>query len=257
MSDVHTQRPARGSVAHLTDFQVIELRRYTIQPGERDHFALYFESYFPEAFEQLGSLIYGHFLERDNPAGFTWIRGFHDLEAQATADAAFYGGPLWREHGPTMNDRLIDHTNVLLLRPLHPERGLLVLPAVDPVYERQGSQGVVVAHLFAVKAESATSFARQAEEACAMYRTAGAREAGVLVTLDEANRYPSLPVRTDGPFFVWLGIVQDNQAVAERVLPLAEQISQSLARTGQLRAVPEIIVLDPTSRSRMRWLVEE
>jgi hypothetical protein len=43
----------------LTDFQVIEFRRYTIRDGEREHFAQYFESYFPEAFQQLGAVAVG------------------------------------------------------------------------------------------------------------------------------------------------------------------------------------------------------
>jgi hypothetical protein len=38
----------------LADFQVIEFRRYTIRDGEREHFAQYFESYFPEAFHNWG-----------------------------------------------------------------------------------------------------------------------------------------------------------------------------------------------------------
>ena len=50
----------------LTDFQVIEFRRYTIRDGEREHFAQYFESYFPEAFQQLGAVAVGQFLERGN-----------------------------------------------------------------------------------------------------------------------------------------------------------------------------------------------
>ena len=40
----------------LTDFQVVEFRRYTIRDGEREHFAQYFESFFPEAFQQLGAI---------------------------------------------------------------------------------------------------------------------------------------------------------------------------------------------------------
>jgi hypothetical protein len=52
-------QPKNGSPepsAHLSDFQAIELRRYTIKEGGREHFAQYFESYFPEAFQQLGAI---------------------------------------------------------------------------------------------------------------------------------------------------------------------------------------------------------
>lgn len=36
---------------------IVELRRYVITPGERDNFAQHFESYFPEAFQQLAARV--------------------------------------------------------------------------------------------------------------------------------------------------------------------------------------------------------
>jgi hypothetical protein len=53
-------------VKHLNDFQVIEFRRYIVKEGEREHFAEYFESYFPEAFQQLGAIAFGQFFESKN-----------------------------------------------------------------------------------------------------------------------------------------------------------------------------------------------
>lgn len=250
------EKDSMRHTGHLRDFQVFELRRYTVKPEERGHFARYFESYFPEAFEQLGSLVHGHFLERGKPSGFTWIRGFHDIEARATVSEAFYGGPLWKEHSATMNDRLIDHTNVLLLRPLRPERAITVLPAVDAVREGTGARGVVVAQVFALRGGSVDAFAKQAEATFASYRAAGAREAGVLVTLDVPNNFPRLPFRTDGPYLVWLGILKDDEALETRFKPLLEESHRSLSATGLLRGDPELLVLDPASRSRLRWFAE-
>ena len=248
---------AMDRTKHLTDFQVIEFRRYTIKDGEREHFAEYFESYFPEAFQQMGAIAFGQFFERKNPVGFTWMRGFKNTDARAVINAGFYYGPLWREHALTMNSLMVDSNNVLLLRPLSPERGVTVLPSVDPVAERKGAQGVVVAQIFAVKANSVDAFARQAEATFAGYRAAGAREAGVLVTLDTPNNFPQLPVRTDGPYLVWLGVVKDNQTLEAQFTPLAERSLQSLSATGLLRGAPELVILDPTRRSRLRWLAEE
>jgi NIPSNAP len=243
-----------ATVAHLKDFQVIELRRYTIKEGEREHFAQYFDTYFPEALEQVGMLVFGEFFERKNPSGFTWIRGYHSMDDRAISNAAFYFGPVWKEYKATMISRLKDSDNVLLLRPLSPERGVAVLPMVDPVAESSGARGVIVAQIFALKANSVDSFARQAEATFASYRSAGAREAGVLVTLDVPNNFPQLSFRTDGPFLVWLGILQDNETLATRFGAVAEQGVQSLATTGLLRGDPETVILDPTSRSRLRWL---
>ncbi|MGA7930161.1 MAG: hypothetical protein WCA20_29730 [Candidatus Sulfotelmatobacter sp.] len=251
------QTTAKGSTepsAHLNDFQAIEFRRYTIKEGEREHFAQYFESYFPEAFEQLGAIAAGSFFERKNQLGFTWIRCFHTIEARAVVNAAFYYGPLWKEHKKTLNDLMTDSDNVMLLRPLSPERGVTILPAVDPVTEANGAQGIVVAQIFAVKADSVEAFAKEAETTFASYRAAGVREAGVLVTLDVTNNFPQLPIRTDGPYLVWLGILKDNQMLKTDFTPVAERSLTSLTATGLLRGAPELIVLDPTPRSRLRWL---
>ncbi len=241
-------------VKHLKDFQVIEFRRYTIKEGEREHFAQYFETYFPEAFEQLGAIIYGQFLERDSQSRFTWIRGFKDMDARATVSAAFYYGPLWEEHRMIMNNRLIDSDDVLLLRPLSQERGITVLPAVDPNFETAGAQGIVVAQIFAINPNDVDAFTQQAKATLAGYQDAGVREVGVLVTLDAKNNFPQLPIRTDGPYLVWLGMLKDDQALETQFNPLAKRYISTLVGTGYLRAKPESIVLDPTRRSRLRWL---
>lgn len=244
-------------IEHLKDFQVIEFRRYTIKEGEREHFARYFESFFPEAFQQIGAIAFGQFFERGNATGFTWIRGFKNTDARGTGNAAFYYGSLWKEHAATMNDRLIDSDNVLLLRPLSPERGIQVLPAVDPVSEAAGAHGIVVAQIFPVRVGSIEAVVQQAEPVFAGYRAAaGIREAGVLVTLDGRNTFPQHPVRTDGPYLVWLGIARDDRILETQFAPLAARSLQSLSAAGLLRGEPELVVLDPASRSRMRWLPE-
>src|SRR5258708_18763864 len=239
---------------HLSDFQAFEFRRYTIKDGEREHFAQYFESYFPEAFQQLRAIAAGSFFKRRNHFEFTWIKGFRTIEDRAIANAAFYYGPVWKEHKKTLNDLMTDSDNVMLLCPLSLERGVPILPAVDPVTEANGAQGIVVAQIFAVKANSVEAFAKEAEITFASYRAAGAREAGVLVTLDVTNNFPQLPIRTDGPYLVWLGIFRDNQVLENEFAPIAERSLSFLSATGLLRGTPELVILDPTHRSRLRWL---
>ena len=250
-------RPPNEVAEHdpnLNSFQVFEFRRYSIKPGERQHFAKYFDTLFPEAFQQLGAVAAGSFLERGNETGFTWIRGFHTIDVRAVVHAAFYYGSVWNEHRDTLNNLITDSDNVLLLRPLSPERDVLILPAIDPVTEPNGAQGVVVAQIFAVKKDETEVFAREAEPAFARYRAAGAREAGVLVTLDVRNNFPQLPIRTDGPYLVWLGILHDNEILQREFIPVTEQVAGIFKASGHLRGAPELIVLDPTPRSRMRWL---
>src|SRR5258707_6239492 len=145
----------------------------------------------------MGAIAFGQFFEGRNPVAFTWLRGFKNTDARAIINAGFYYGPLWKEHSSTMNNLMVDSDNVLLLRPLTPERGIPVLPSVDPVKEGRGAKGVVVAEIFAVKPESVDTFAQRAEATFASYRAADARDAGVLVTLDDPHIYYTMPQRTD------------------------------------------------------------
>ncbi|MGB9430275.1 MAG: hypothetical protein WCC11_10465 [Gammaproteobacteria bacterium] len=254
------QTPPRNSVAstdnitHLQNFPVIEFRRYPIAPGERAQFAKYFDYYFPMAFEQSGAIAFGQFIERRD-YNFTWMRGFHSIDDRAVDNAAFYYGPVWQEVRTQINTMLpgVDD-NVLLLHPLRPDTAIPVLPIVDPVREPHGATGVVVAQIFAVKKNKVDAFAQRAESVFASYRTTGAHQAGILVTLDVPNNFPQLPYRTDGPYLVWLGILKDNRTLHDRFEPAEKAVLPQLSATGLLRKPPELLILDPTHYSRLRWL---
>jgi hypothetical protein len=236
------------------DFSVIELRRYTIKDGRLDDFSRRFETWFPEAFQQLGALALGQFTEAGTPARFTWLRAFRDMDARAVANSAFYYGPVWREHRHQLNELMVDSDDVLLLKPLDPKHAIPVLPAVDPVAEPSVARGVVVAQVFPVQPHAMQTFVPAAAGAFNAYRQAGARDAGLLVTLDERNNFPQLPVRTDGPFVVWLGVFEDPGIVEARLRPAASEAAASLKAAGLLRGEPTLLVLNPAPRSRLRWL---
>jgi hypothetical protein len=235
-------------------FGVVELRRYRMQPGGRERFARYFDAYFPEAFQALGAFVFGQFEERADANRFCWLRGFADYDSHGAIKSAFYDGPLWREQAARANGLIEDSDDVLLLRPLRADRGVRVLPAVDVVTEIDGPRGIAVAQIFGVSGD-ADAFAARAETAFTRYREAGAREAGLLVTLDRPNNFPRHPIRADGPFVVWLGVVPDEAALA-KLRAAIDASAPALASTGALRGTPETVVLDPTPRSRLRWRAE-
>ncbi|PYX95166.1 MAG: hypothetical protein DMG63_19480 [Acidobacteria bacterium] len=104
---IEAQSESADYVTQMQDFPVIEFRRYTIKAGEREHFAQYFETYFPEAIQQAGAIAFGEFFERADPSRFTWIRGFHDVDGRAAANGALYNGPLSRKR-PNQRLRTIE-----------------------------------------------------------------------------------------------------------------------------------------------------
>jgi hypothetical protein len=101
----------------MTDCGVVELRRYTLHPGERDTLIGLFEREFVEPQEAVGAHVLATWIDLDDPDAFVWLRGFRDMDTRARALKAFYGGPVWGEHREAANKTMIDSDNVLLLRP--------------------------------------------------------------------------------------------------------------------------------------------
>ena len=234
-------------------YDVIELRRYRVKPGAGAQFSRCFETWFPEVFQQLGAITFGHFHEREQADRFTWLRGYRDMAARLTVNEAFYDGPVWQEHKAQLNGLLIDSDDVLLMRPLHRDSAPPALPAVDPLAEPHGAQGIGVAHILKL-APHARAEASAAAEACfGAYQGRGVTELGILATLDEANNFPRHPIRSDGHYLVWLGMLRDEAALAG-LRPQCMQAARALAAAGLLDGDAEFVVLDPGARSRLRWM---
>jgi len=144
--------------------------------------------------------------------------------------------------------------NVLQLHALNPQTEVPAMPAVDPVKEPRGAQGIVVAEIYAVKKGDIQPFSERALKEFSRYQVAGVRAAGVLVTLDAPNNFPQLPVKTDGPYLVALHILRDESVLEDTFDPLLARTKQELTASGMLQRAPEILVLDTEHNSRLRWL---
>lgn len=96
---------------------VIELRQYTLKPGQRDVLIELFDRHFVESQEAAGMTVIGQFRDRRQSDRFVWMRGFRDMTARHSALERFYGGPVWAAHRTAANDTMVDSDNVLLLRP--------------------------------------------------------------------------------------------------------------------------------------------
>lgn len=176
----------------------------------------------------------GQFVEHGDPERFTWLRGFHDQQARPVVNAAFYCGPPWREHRAKVNAILpaSDNDSEMPMPPLHPGRGIAVLPAVDPVVRPGGAGGIVVALVFAVANAHLDAFAARAEHAFAAYDGPGVHGAGMRV---------------------WLGVCRD-EAVLRILSPRLAAVERELDMGGTRHDLVERVVMDPTPRSRLRWL---
>ncbi|RWG94112.1 NIPSNAP family protein, partial [Mesorhizobium sp.] len=102
---------------------IVELRQYTLKPGDRETLIALFDREFIESQEAVGMTVIGQFRDLDRPDMFVWLRGFADMEARRKALTAFYEGPVWAEHRDAANATMIDSDDVLLLKPAWPDAG--------------------------------------------------------------------------------------------------------------------------------------
>src|SRR6266545_1370511 len=107
---------------------VVELRQYTLRPGQRDVLIELFDRELVETQEAVGMQVIGQFRDLDRPDRFVWLRGFPDMQHRLAALEAFYGGPVWKEHRSTANATMIDVDDVLLLRPVSGTTGFAPPP---------------------------------------------------------------------------------------------------------------------------------
>jgi quinol monooxygenase YgiN len=224
---------------------IVELRRYTLHPGQRDVLIALFDREFVETQEAAGIDIIGQFRDLDAPDQFVWLRGFPDLAARTESLRAVYGGPAWQAHRSAANATMIDSDDVLLLRPAHPGSGFPLGPG------RSGASngGIIAATTWHLLPEAEARFPEIFESVLApMLHDAGTPILASFVSEHGENGFPALPVREDARVFVWFSRFPDRDAYERHALAsgFAEALRPHLTRP------PEVVLLSPTARSRLR-----
>jgi hypothetical protein len=236
---------------------LVELRQYTLHPGQRDVLISLFDREFVETQESLGISVIGQFRDLDRPEVFVWLRGFPDLETRGQGLAAFYDGPIWHAHREAANATMVDSDNVLLLEPAGPGRGFVGLPT-RPSHAISGlaGPGLIVATLYYTESDALPAFSALFERSVRKHlEEAGARTVAQYVTSGEANNFPRLPIRVGEHIFVWLARFESEaafQAYRTRVASDREWQSQVWPTIrSRLVREPEVLRLGPTDRSRL------
>lgn len=239
---------------------VVELRRYTLHPGQRDTLVDLFEREFVEPQEAEGMRLVGQFRDLDHPDRFVWLRGFADMAARGRALPAFYGGPAWQAHREAANATMLDSDDVRLLRPAYSASGFQIprLQRPPPGTSGDGS-GLVVGTVYRPHGAVDRDFLEFFQyDMVPLLDATGAPVTAALVTETAANNFPALPVRGDGQVFAWFARFDGPQAYAHHLRRLAAHPNWegvlAPALRSRLAAPPEVLRLVPTARSRLQGL---
>jgi hypothetical protein len=234
---------------------IVELRQYTLHPGQRDVLIDLFDREFVESQEALGMTIIGQFRDFDNPNRFVWLRGFRDMPSRAQALKDFYGGPVWKAHREAANATMIDSDNVLLLHPAMPTSGFsLGSKTRPPAGSTEIRTELIVTRVYYFDAPVDADFIEFFENAMKPAVTgSGATVMAYFVTEHSENTFPALPVREGENVFVWFARFNDPAAYERHLAALTQsqrwrdQISKELTR--RLNRQREVLKLSPTTRS--------
>ncbi|MGH8027566.1 MAG: NIPSNAP family protein [Pseudoxanthomonas sp.] len=188
---------------------VLELRQYTLKPGQRDVLIGLFDDKFVAGQEAAGMTIVGQFRDLDAPDRFVWLRGFAGMPQRKLALETFYGGPIWQANRTQANATMIDSDNVLLLRPATKSSG----------FERKGlardrrPAGLVAAYLHYLQGPADASVLQDLEHQLrSTLQASGAQLQAVLVSEHSENTFPALPVRLGEEVLVWVAGFADQKA---------------------------------------------
>jgi len=237
---------------------VLELRQYTLRPGQRDVLIELFDREFVESQEEQGATLAGQFRDSERPDRFVWLRGFADMRGREEMLKRFYGGPVWKVHREAANATMLDSSNVLLLRPSAGEAGLLLPREPRPaVGTRETPKSVVVVTLLYRSAPVDDAFLQFVRRrVLPVFAQAGAPPAALFQSEYAQNTFPALPVR-EGEHVLALFTVFPSR---EHYLGHVEKLARSRRWTrdvepalrAQLKSAPETLRLEPTARSALR-----
>jgi hypothetical protein len=227
---------------------VVELRQYTLRPGQRDVLIELFDREFVESQEAVGIEVIGQFCDLDRPDRFVWLRGFPDMERRREALAAFYGGPVWKANSQAANATMIDVDDVLLLRPVPLTRGdgtpeCGPLPPRPAPGVRAAASGIVAT---VCSLEGPADLAAVEEALLPALAAADSPALATFVEEPSANTFPALPVRTGEHVVVWIQRTPADDAP----VPFGSELVRDLL--PGVVGVPLQLRLAPTPRSRLR-----
>lgn len=235
------------------DCTVIELRQYTLHPGQRDVLIDIFDREFVETQEAVGMKVMGQFRDLDEPDRFVWLRGFADMRTRREGLQGFYSGPVWATHGPAANATMVEWRDVLLLRPAWEGAAMaLEQPRAAPGATGH-APGLLDATVFPLRAPPTPQLLALVRGAMSdALRAGGARTLAWYVTEPSVNDFPRLPVREGEQ--VLLGLALFDDAAAFDTFAASGRWSREVAPLLQdfVAGPPQALRLVPTARSAIR-----
>jgi len=229
---------------------IVELRQYTLLPGQRDVLIALFDRELVTGQEADGMAIIGQFRDLDREDRFVWMRGFPDMPSRLVSLTAFYSGKRWKAHSAAANATMLDVSDVLLLHPVE------AIDAPATTSNSSGS-GLLVTTIVGLNDSGIEEFpAAFARSAIPILTKHGAEIVATYETDTSPNDFPGLPVREGERIFVWLSRFASAEAHEEhnRAIAASDEWTTTVRPIFDRYAsgAPVVLRLEATPGSRYR-----
>jgi hypothetical protein len=148
---------------------------------------------------------------------------------------------------------MIDSDDVLLLRPAHPDSGFQLDPGRPVSGSDETPDGIIVVTTWHLQPAAEAGFQKVLDTVLmSMLHDAGVPLLAIFASEHAKNGFPALPVREDAHAFVWFSRFADRAVFERHAAALASMPGFAEALRPHLARPPEVALLSPTTRSRLR-----
>ena len=232
----------------------LEIRNYLLKPHMLEHFIDYFEEHFIASQAAVNMKVLGQFRLVGEPQHFVWLRGFDDMQARLQGLEGFYYGEFWQKHRNTTNSMILDNDDVHLLRPIGDVDLTAGLSAESVAAELaagtiSAETGVVAIDFYQARAGERDALVSAFQtQVLPIYQQEGIQFRGAFVAEMSENDFPRLPVIQNENELIVITAYASEEAYHE-------QRAKVSARVHEAVGAAETLLLQPTLRSAIRYLV--
>ncbi|WP_170113352.1 NIPSNAP family protein [Ahniella affigens] len=235
-------------------FPILELRRYAMQPGQRDALADPFDHEFIAELESLPMRVIGQFRDVDDADLWVWMRAFRNHRERAESLTSFYTSPFWLQRRQRVNATLISSDDVHLLVPAWPGSALGQTGTGWPVDRSRAAEGALYVQIMPLPEHRSMPDLRAAWES--LMADHQARAWACYVSDNAPNSYPRLPVHEGRQVLVVFALFATLATLDQC---LADDLSAHLFHWAGVPAERTVVApwqgrhrLLPTGRSALR-----
>jgi len=257
-SSAYSQADSRGPL------NIIEIRHYIQQEGQRENFIDLFEEHFIVSQEEQGMAILGQLRVINKPNETVWVRAFENMQSRSRGLKGFYFGPVWAKYSPPLQHMLVGINKAYLLKPLGNIDELTKGHSAQDVASTLASgtisavTGLVAIDFYYTKPGELSNFTKFFEERLKPAFTKQGHEIlGHFVSELATNDVPQLPVVQDENLLVVISVYpsQEKYQLKKDEFYASEAWVSQLhdAAQAMLGKEVETLLLQPTLRSPLRY----